>query len=405
MISTHNRKIKVAFLSLAASLSLISSGFTGSGVMALAGKKPSLKLPVNDKLDLEAAPEPVKAEEQSADLAPLSLSSPLEKKADATTTQEDGTETLNASVTKEQFVPKGPLDGENDTLKSTFSVKNSKMTGDGSGKGSLVDQATMVNASPLTLQPTTDEQASKLTEEQQIEKEQMTALWEAALQNSPDINFVLAKLMPSSDPSKTVTLLMKTLSTVIYTGIGSMGMMNPSQGTYLMQNLSFNVFSQILGTAESARAKKANISQAEQIMLYNMIRNTADKVVGHYRDYKLQHKKLNNANEDFEDLKKMVSEASAGSGASQQIEMNYTLKKAQREINEIGGQLGKYRQHLVDLSGQTAVEKLDESIDKEFQSKTQLAGNEGSTEEKKNDDQQTGKKPQVADESKTQQQL
>ena len=279
------------------------------------------------------------------------------------------------------------------------------MTGDGSGKGSLVDQATMVNASPLTLQPTTDEQASKLTEEQQIEKEQMTALWEAALQNSPDINFVLAKLMPSSDPSKTVTLLMKTLSTVIYTGIGSMGMMNPSQGTYLMQNLSFNVFSQILGTAESARAKKANISQAEQIMLYNMIRNTADKVVGHYRDYKLQHKKLNNANEDFEDLKKMVSEASAGSGASQQIEMNYTLKKAQREINEIGGQLGKYRQHLVDLSGQTAVEKLDESIDKEFQSKTQLAGSEGSTEEKKNDDQLTGKKPQVADESKTQQQL
>ncbi len=405
MISTHNRKIKVAFLSLAASLSLISSGFTGSGVMALAGKKPSLKLPVNDKLDLEAAPEPVKAEEQSADLAPLSLSSPLEKKADATTTQEDGTETLNASVTKEQFVPKGPLDGENDTLKSTFSVKNSKMTGDGSGKGSLVDQATMVNASPLTLQPTTDEQASKLTEEQQIEKEQMTALWEAALQNSPDINFVLAKLMPSSDPSKTVTLLMKTLSTVIYTGIGSMGMMNPSQGTYLMQNLSFNVFSQILGTAESARAKKANISQAEQIMLYNMIRNTADKVVGHYRDYKLQHKKLNNANEDFEDLKKMVSEASAGSGASQQIEMNYTLKKAQREINEIGGQLGKYRQHLVDLSGQTAVEKLDESIDKEFQSKTQLAGSEGSTEEKKNEDQLTGKKPQVADESKTQQQL
>ena len=404
MISTHNRKIKVAFLSLAASLSLISSGFTGSGVMALAGKKPSLKLPVNDKLDLEAAPEPVKAEEQSADLAPLSLSSPLEKKADATTTQEDGTETLNASVTKEQFVPKGPLDGENDTLNSTFSVKNSKMTGDGSGKGSLVDQATMVNASPLTLQPTTDEQASKLTEEQQIEKEQMTALWEAALQNSPDINFVLAKLMPSSDPSKTVTLLMKTLSTVIYTGIGSMGMMNPSQGTYLMQNLSFNVFSQILGTAESARNKKANISQAEQIMLYNMIRNTADKVVGHYRDYKLQHKKLNNANEDFEDLKKMVSEASAGSGASQQIEMNYTLKKAQREINEIGGQLGKYRQHLVDLSGQTAVEKLDESIDKEFQSKTQLAGNEGSTEEKKNDDQPTGKKPQIAD-PKTQQQL
>lgn len=405
MISMHNRKLKVGFLSLAASLSLITSGFTGSGVMALAGKKPSLKLPVYDKLDLQAAPEPAQAAESNADLAPLTLNSPLEKKADATATAaEDGSETLNVTVTKDQFVPKGPMEGDNDTLHSTFSVKNSKITGDGSGKGSLVDQATMINASPLTLQPTTDEQASKLTEEQQIEKEQMTALWEAALQNSPDINFVLAKLMPSADPSKTVTILMKTLSTAIYTGIGGIGILAPGQGTYMMQNLSFNVFSQILGSAESARAKKANISQAEQIMLYNMIRNTAKQVVGDYRDYKLQHKKLVSANSDFEELKKMVSEASAGN-ASQQIEMQYTLKKAQREISDIGAQLGKYRQHLIDLSGQDAIEKLDASIDKEFQGQTQLAGSEGNTEEvKKTNDQQANKKPQVADPN-TQQQL
>lgn len=402
MISMHNRKLKVGFLSLAASLSLITSGLTGSGVMALAGKKPSLKLPVYDKLDLQAAPEPAQAAESNADLAPLTLNSPLEKKADAdATATEDGSETLNVTVTKDQFVPKGPMESENDTLKSTFSVKNSKITGDGSGKGSLVDQATMINASPLTLQPTTDEQASKLTEEQQIEKEQMTALWEAALQNSPDINFVLSKLMPSADPSKTVTILMKTLSTVIYTGIGGIGVMAPGQGTYMMQNLSYNVFSQLLGAAEGARAKKANISQAEQIMLYNMIRNTAKQVVGDYRDYKLQHKKLMSANSDFEELKKMVSEASAGN-ASQQIEMQYTLKKAQREISDIGAQLGKYRQHLIDLSGQDAIEKLDASIDKEFQGQTQLAG---SPEEKKIDDQQSEIKPKVADDAKTQQQL
>ncbi len=396
----HNRKLKVGFLSLAASLSLITSGFTGSGVMALAGKKPSLKLPVYDKLDLQAAPEPVQAAESNADLAPLTLNSPLEKKAEATAS-EDGTETLNVTVTKDQFVPKGPMESENDTLKSTFSVKNSKISGDGSGKGSLVDQATMINASPLTLQPTTDEQASKLTEEQQIEKEQLTALWEAALQNSPEINFVLAKLMPSADPSKTVTLLMKTLSTAIYTTIGGIGVMAPGQGTYMMQNLSYNVFSQLLGAAEGARAKKANISQAEQIMLYNMIRTTAKQVVSDYRDYKLQHKKLMSANGDFEELKKMVSEASAG-GASQQIEMQYTLKKAQREITDIGGQLGKYRQLLIDLSGQDAVEKLDASIDKEFQGSaptTQLA------DENKIDDQQSEIKPKVADDAKTQQQL
>lgn len=402
----HNRKLQVGFLSLAASLSLIASGFTGSGVMALAGKKPSLKLPVNGKLDLEAAPEQAQTEESNADLAPLTLNSPLEKKAEATTAA-DGTETLNVTVTKDQFVPKGPMEsGENDALKSTFSVKNSKMTGDGSGKGSLVDQATMVNASPLTLQPTCDEQNNKLTEEQQLEKEQLTALWEAALQNSPDINFVLSKLMPSSDPSKTVTLMMKALSTVGYTAISSMGMIAPGQGTYMMQNLSFNVFSQILGAADSAKAKKANISQAEQIMLYNMIRNNAKQVVGDYRDYKIQHKKLVTANEDFEELKKMVSQASSEK-SSQQIEMQYTLKKAQREITDIGAQLGKFRQHLIDLSGLPAVEKLDESIDKEFQGQntTQLASPEGNTEDvKKTDDQPSGSKPQVADPN-TQKQL
>lgn len=372
MISIQNRKLKVSFLCLAASLSLLAlaTGFTGSGAMAIAGglKKNTLKLPVNDKLDLEAAPAPV--EEIKQDLAPLTLNNPTEKKTTEVSQDGSNQETLNATVVKDQFVPKPLESGNNEELTSTFSVKNSKITGDGSGKGSLVDQATMLNASPLTLQPTTDELYSKLTEEQQIEKEQLTALWEAALQNSPDINFVLAKLMPASDPSKTVTILMKTLSTVMYTGIGSMGMIAPSQSTYLMQNLSFNVFSQILGTAESARAKKANISQAEQIMLYNMIRNTAKQVVGDYRDYKIKHKQLVTANTDFEDLKKMVADAKAMDN-SKSIEMEYTLRKQQRDIDDIGAQLGKFRQHLIDLSGQIAVEKLDASIDKEFQAKNE----------------------------------
>ncbi len=383
----NNRKLSVGFLSLAASISLLTAGFTGSGAIAASGKKTALKLPFNDKLDMEAAPAPVKEIQQ--DLAPLTLANPLEKKTEVSA---DGTEVLNATVRKDDFIPKGPMDGGNsETLTPSVSLKGSKITGDGSGKGSLVDQATMVNASPLTLQPTTDDLQSKLTEEQQIEKEQLTALWEAALQNSPDINFVLSKLMPSSDPSKTVTILMKTISTMMYTGIGSMGMIAPSQGTYLMQNLSFNVFSQLLGTAESARAKKANISQAEQIMLYNMIRTTAKQVVGDYRDYKIKHKQLVLANTDFEDLKKMIADAKA-MDASKSIEMEYTLRKQQRDINDIGAQLGKFRQHLIDLSGQMAVEKLDASIDKQFQSEVA-----GSPAEKKIDEQQTERKPKVAD--------
>ncbi len=174
--------------------------------------------------------------------------------------------------------------------------------------GSLIDQATKVNTSPIQLQPVTEELYGKLSEEQVAEKELLTALCEGALKNSPDINFVLSKLMPSSDHSKTVTILMKTLSTVLYTSIGSMGMIAPSQGTYMQATLAMvdpmlepnypSTYSrlpayelpkhanrQLIQFAESKRDKKLYVSQAEQIMLYKMVRDTADSVRGCYYDY------------------------------------------------------------------------------------------------------------------------
>ncbi len=216
---------------------------------------------------------------------------------------------------------------------------------------SLVDQANKVNASPVQLKPVTDELSGKFTEEQDVEREQLTSLWEAALRNSSDINFVLSKIMPSADREKTVTILMKTLSTFMYTGTGTM-------------NPSLNAFSQLLATAENGTERKVKISEADQILLYKMIRDTADKVVSGYRDYKAANKDLERANQDFKDLKKMVAD-SKDMDTAKQIEIQYTLRKQQREIEEIGRKIKESREAFSKLVGEPAMEELNHSLDKE----------------------------------------
>lgn len=207
-----------------------------------------------------------------------------------------------------------------------------------------------------------------------IELAQLEVLFEAAIKNSPDINFVLAKLAPNADLSETATKLMKQASigpmalTVpnlepgypqitnankipsyqLPTSKNKVGFVIKGDGTMTdqsyTQNPSFNAFSQILGTAENNRKKKANLSQAEQIMLYNMLRTTRDKVLGHYRDYKISRKKLFKAKID---------------------------SAPQNEIEQQEKQLVIYRQHLIDLAGQEAVDNLDQKLDAEFKGSAQ----------------------------------
>lgn len=211
-------------------------------------------------------------------------------------------------------------------------------------------------------------------DETSSERAQLQVLFEAAIKNSPDINFVLAKLAPNADLSETATKLMKQASigpmalTVpnlepgypqianankipsyqLPTSKNKVGFVIKGDGTMTdqscTQNLSFNAFSQILGTAENNRHKKASLSQAEQIMLYDMLRNTGDKVLGHYRDYKISRKKLFKAKID---------------------------SAPQNEIEQQEKQLVIYRQHLIDLAGQEAVDNLDQKLDAEFKGSAQ----------------------------------
>lgn len=338
-------------------------------------KKTSLKLPVNDKIELisetedsvevkESKPQSLKP--ISLDLSPVSLDSPKKSEAPIEETGEDGEGLIKGTIQTSQFVPKSPLEGVDKTVLAPTSVKGSKSKSVKSLGGSLVDQAQSVNAAPLPLVTSAEEAANKIDSKRELERQQLTALWEATLTRSPDINFVLQKLMPASDSSRVTSLMMRALTTAMYGGLGTLGAISPGPTSFMAQNLGYSAISQLLQLQDSKAQKKARVTQVEAIMLYKMVRNTADKLVEKYRDYKKEHHNLLRANSDFQDLQKMARDARDGQDASEQLEIEYTLRKAQREIEKIEQTVGKYRQGLVDLAGVQAVLKLDKEIEHEI---------------------------------------
>jgi hypothetical protein len=346
-----------------------------ASALSVLGKKSSssFDLPTAEKLEGDTAGDAAQDAANNPDLAPLKLSDTKPEGQAATTgattdaaptAGADGT--FNASVTTNTYMPKGPLEGENAGLLSPTSMKGSKtksIDSLGSG-GSLSEQARSVNLAPLPLMDSSADSERKLGYAEEIEREQLTSLWEAALSKSPEINFVLQKLMPNSDPSKATTVMMRMLGMAMQGGISAATMMSPTPMGYAAGNGAASVLGNLMGMVESNQAKKARLTQTEQIMLFDMVRKNADKLVGTYRDYKTKHKSLYKANADFEDLKNLAIEVKKD--GAKEFEVQYTLKKQERDIDEIGNQLSKERKALCDLAGEDAVAKLDASIDEEF---------------------------------------
>jgi chromosome segregation ATPase len=141
-------------------------------------------------------------------------------------------------------------------------------------------------------------------------------------------------------------------------------MVSPNMGTYAATGSGSNMIAQVLGMADQNAAKKAKLSQTEAIMLYNIVRTTADHLVENYRNYKKVTTNLRTANADLNDLQSMVKDAKSKDNA-QSIEMEYTLRKAQRDIDSINEDVKKYRQGLADLAGAEAIDKLDKQLQEE----------------------------------------
>ncbi|HIA53210.1 MAG TPA: hypothetical protein EYN91_14165 [Candidatus Melainabacteria bacterium] len=274
--------------------------------------------------------------------------------------------------------PKGPLDGDGHGAPTTLPSKSLKSE-IAPGKGSLVDQASSVNLSPMALMNTDAEEDQKAITDLDCERAQISDLWEATLTRSQDIQFVVQKLMPSSDKSHTTTALMRMISSTLVSGVSAAAMMSPSPMTYASTQAGSQMIMNIMGAFDAKAAKKAQIDQGQAITLYKMVRDTADKVTETYRDYKKYVRRLDRAQSITADLQNMIQDARAGQDAAKQIEMEYTLSKSKGDIEEAVYDARRYRQSLIDLAGADAVNKLDQSLqdqmlaEKELEKKSQIA--------------------------------
>lgn len=274
--------------------------------------------------------------------------------------------------------PKGPLDGDGHGVPTTLPSKSLKSE-IAPGKGRLVDQASSVNLSPMALMDTDAEADQKTITDLDCERAQISDLWESTLTRSQDIQFVVQKLMPSSDKSHTTTALMRMISSTLVSGVSAAAMMSPSPMTYASTQAGSQMIMNIMGLADAKAARKAQIDQGQAITLYKMVRDTADKVTETYRDYKKYVRRIDRSQSITADLQNMIQDARAGQDAAKQIEMEYTLAKSKGDIEEAVYDARRYRQSLIDLAGAEAVNRLDQALqdqmlaEKELEKKTQIA--------------------------------
>lgn len=337
-------------------------------VLPCSAKRAAFQMPTYEKMTDGAGPQtndvsgkPAAATNKPLDLRPMSLDG--DSGSVSTGLGEVSTEgsVLKSTVTATGFAPKGPVDPASKSL-----FLPSKSVGAGATPSDpLLKQARNVNAVPLPLIESDEEAQKKVDTIVDAEKAQLADLWEATLTRSPDIQFVVQKLMPTSNPGHASTVMMRMLSTAIFGAMGAATMMSPSVGMYAANNVGTNIIYNLLDLQQSKSEKKAQISQTEAIMLYNMVRVTADKLVDNYRNYKKSMGTLSKAAVDLQDLQGMISEARHGQDAAKQLDMEYTVRKAQRDLDSYSQDMQKFRQQLVDLSGVDAVVKLDRQLEEE----------------------------------------
>lgn len=326
---------------------------------ALAAKKASFSMPVQEKLNAGAGPTSAKPWEGKPSVEGQSLT-PVGLNGDAPAG--DNTGFLNASVSTSNFV------GINGSRGTGADNGKSKSVVEGGLGSKVLKDAKKVDVLPLALMESQGEQDKKTETIADAEQRQLGDLWTSTISRNPDIQFVINKLQPSSNSNHAMANTMKFLSSALFgaMNVAPMMMGGPQGNPMAMMGMGTgaSMVGSLFQNQEQKAAKKQMISQEQATILYKIVRDTAEKLVTSYRTYKKEITSVGRANGDFEDLKAMVAEA-GNQDPAKQVEMQWTLRKAQREIEEKMEEARGRRQELVDLAGTDAVAKLDKEMDDE----------------------------------------
>jgi len=267
---------------------------------------------------------------------------------------------FKATVKVDRTAVSGPVDQA--AILAPKSVKNTTSDKVLKNEHNILKMARDVNAVPIELMPSPEEEQNQLDVKFNAEKLELADLWDSTLARSQDIQFVVQKLMPNQNSGKTANVMMKMLSTAVFGGMSMMTMMAPNMGAQVGANMGASMMIQALNGVQSANDKKARLSQTEAIILYNMVRGTADKVVRAYKDYKINLSDLERTKAALTKLQGICNEVRGSQSPVQQIQMEAELMKMQSEVDKKTDLAARDRQALVDLSGPDAVNKLDKQL-------------------------------------------
>lgn len=335
-------------------------------------RKVSFQLPGQDKITEGAGPASPKKWEQKPISAGQSLA-PVGLGSDDATAGSEGSGYLKSSVSTSQFVGAGSSNG----AAASADGKSKSLVGNGLGDKLLKDSK-KVDVGPLALRESDEESAAKADTVMDAEKRQLGDLWSSTISRNPDIQFVITKLQPTGDSNHAMANTMKFLSTALFgaMNVAPMMMGGPNANPAAIMGMSggASVIQNLFADQQHKNAKKQMISQEQATILYKIVRDTAEKLVTVYRSYKKDVSSTERATGDFQELQTMVAEARTGQDAAKQIEMEWTLRKAQREIEEKLEDVKGRRQELIDLAGSDAVAKLDKEMEDERLALQKLTG-------------------------------
>lgn len=273
------------------------------------------------------------------------------------------------------------VSGQSPQAPDTDPTSSASVVADDKLKAKLLKDSKKVNVAPMALQESESESEQKAETISDAERAQLVDLWTATINRSPDIQFVINRLQPSSQSSNVTSKAIQLIGGALFTAVQAAPLMMPggaNMGMYMGTSSGVSMLQGLLNEHAGKDAKKQQISQEQATMLYSIVRQTAEKVVVEYRKYRQNRSDFGRANTDLEDLKSMVASAQRTTDAAKQIEMEYTIRKAQRDVEKIIDEAKLHRQQLTDLAGLDAVARLEKQMDDENVALAKLVGEQDS---------------------------
>lgn len=234
---------------------------------------------------------------------------------------------------------------------------------------SSYEKAKNANLVPLPLIPSKTEKEDSEKFQLTEHKRQLQDLWAATIDRSADIQFAISVLQPTSNQKHATSEALKLVGNALFNIGGTIAPAGPIRTGVALGNPIMNRI-----MLKPADGNVPQVSVGETIVLYKIVRDTADGLVDSYRNYRRCIAEKDAALMDLADLDRCKEEIHNQARPATIVQFEYTLSKAQRDAFLCNDKVELFRQKLLDLAGEEAVEKLDLEIAQEKETLRQIVG-------------------------------